>query len=1506
NYNPWSSYGDLFTLPTLATLPTRSIPEEVLSVFNVNADNPRAPKPPIKIEDLLKTPEKIESAYLRAWLAAKAGNKEAVAKALAATPVNEEVCDFELLRSTMLIEEKKFPEAFAALQKARAAAGSDRELSGSINVSLIAVAGVMTPEQRTAVAADLQATFLQSRQMFGQQGASVLAMQATKLGLDELAKRIDPTASAGQKGMGSATGPAVIGSVIGGSSSSSSSGSPDKISKFVGEKKYEAAAREVLQNIRSQGAQNSPYYFTNELPELLSMLGKDGQAELLKQIDPGDSKSLVKRLEYVDVVQAMGKSELSLPVLEVLVNERPDDASISARLVFALPGDQMDRRVELMTKACKSDAFIFQAHQIAEKFDNENETKVSMSYFEAVTRWLESSDEKTLVGANLTWVSYHSKEFFDGDYTSNLPSLLSTTEEPKEEKAAFEKFRSLGERLARAMIRHSACAEEGFRLLSATKTLKIEPTEMDNLARKALLSTATPTSDKDANESSRAEFFMLRLPNGSGSSGDNHDESSSANWLIKRLKEVKTPAEILTSEFVAALKIRNPAAGELMESLSRELKNEDLAVLWKSDVMKSSDTRFSQMLRPVLIKRLASAPGATKFFVDQISKIAPGAAISRNGSGEDGERMLPMFSAAMGSALAGKPEEIDAVSKAISRAVFGEKLDFTDPKGHQQNYQRVNFMEELSNEFSSDAVLLARYHSAFFRLGIPVDDDDYNSTAPFRNKSFPKVEQFEAFLESIGWLSEFDRWEPYACMLYNASSGPNGGVQITIKPTLLTERVLQYVDVDFSREDAVKKLKERKKGRFGSLMTAAALSSGKQRSELAGLAFTEVSASLAKLPPERIESLALVLPWLPDDVRAKLPEAFRRKVQAADAKKRQDAITAADEFIASLKSPNNRYSMNNLASVVTTLIPYDLDKAVELFVAADQEYTSSLGRGGQFSSTTNNDYQISQRDYAFGQIMTSYSGNAGPFSADPKLRLKFLSKILASSSGKRLIYMDSNYSDRNIFGRAATVLLDEDNHRGSGADQVQRMLEVLKSLDPELKPMAFNCFMLAEVRSGGDKHDVEVLKKLEALAGNDPLAKRLVLYRATLGMWANMYVPEQKAEMRKLFSGILSDTSIPDVVRVMIADQAMKATPKEGVLDETTLPALVKLYQEYCAGERSAVTPVSGSLFASLTKFPLRSEPAVPMYAAMATAFWENTTAAKPSGHPAIPASLAQSVFIATLMGKDSANVAKVFPRIRTGLAGKLVPMLSLLQLGQTDLAKQLAPAPAEPFQIESHEFRYTKELEDSINALRKAGVDPLTMLKLEIEVLAFQVGKDALAPVESLDARVARLIDVFIAAPPPGSIFPLAIHALLNRSGGSAKLRPLAVKWLKDNPIAGMLIRNDRSYSSSSDVKERVRQAALNMHGSFAMRALGEGDPSLLESISKAFEQPTGRNNYGSYESMTGLMQAMSRSIWRDVCIDNTAGYKAGMPVWNGLVLQYANQVAKYDASEVIGVIHA
>lgn len=45
--------------------------------------------------------------------------------------------------------------------------------------------------------------------------------------------------------------------------------------------------------------------------------------------------------------------------------------------------------------------------------------------------------------------------------------------------------------------------------------------------------------------------------------------------------------------------------------------------------MKSQSDHFSVMLQPLIIKRLASAPGVSKFLMDKITVLKPGEAASR-------------------------------------------------------------------------------------------------------------------------------------------------------------------------------------------------------------------------------------------------------------------------------------------------------------------------------------------------------------------------------------------------------------------------------------------------------------------------------------------------------------------------------------------------------------------------------------------------------------------------------------------------------------------------------------------------------------------------------------------------------------------------------------------------------------------------------------------------------------------------------------------------------------
>ncbi|MGC4014190.1 MAG: hypothetical protein QM755_06665 [Luteolibacter sp.] len=56
---------------------------------------------------------------------------------------------------------------------------------------------------------------------------------------------------------------------------------------------------------------------------LVKTLGSEDLNELLKIIDPGDSKSLVKRLEYASLCEDFGKNDLALTMLEKLHAERP-------------------------------------------------------------------------------------------------------------------------------------------------------------------------------------------------------------------------------------------------------------------------------------------------------------------------------------------------------------------------------------------------------------------------------------------------------------------------------------------------------------------------------------------------------------------------------------------------------------------------------------------------------------------------------------------------------------------------------------------------------------------------------------------------------------------------------------------------------------------------------------------------------------------------------------------------------------------------------------------------------------------------------------------------------------------------------------------------------------------------------------------------------------------------------------------------------------------------------
>ncbi|MES2923913.1 MAG: tetratricopeptide repeat protein [Verrucomicrobiota bacterium] len=1456
-------------LPTLDTLPIRSIPMAVLrqiEIVNAYQGTPVLSVfgPGSLFEELVRRSGDIESPLLRAWLALKVGNKDAIVKAMAVEPPPEEAADFELLRAVVFLQENQRAEAFASLVKAQSGAGSNREQVGAINFSLAAVVKRMTPEERASLTEEHQVTIRQ------------------------LAKRIESSVRMAGKGGGGAIGPAAMAATRRTSSSypGNSTGSPDKVRKFVSEKKFEAAAREVLLGIRSRSPEDLQEYYRQVLPDLAVMLGRNGRARLLELVDPGASKSLLKRLEYVDVCDAMGKPELALGTLEAIARDRPDDAAIAARLAFKLPIDQMDRRIQLMNVACKSAGFGTDVTAAAARMRERMDNKVSLDFFETITCWLETLDPQAASNVDLNWVSYHAKGFFLGEYTAGLPTLFASEKPANADSELIDRQRAICGRLARVMMRHGPCAEEGFRLLASAKAWKLDHAEMDDCARQALLALATSEGVGRSPRNTSSGFFVLASARGGSSGGLSLMEFSSAAWLVQRMKEVASPSTAFPAEYIAALTARNPAVGDFMAILSRDVKDEDLTMLWNSEVMKARGSRLAQMLRPLMLKQMALAPAASKFFAEEISRIPSGSVVNGygNGGSETGEML---FATALIVAAKGAPGELDTMAHSICRAVFGESPDFASAGMNEAIHTKVNFMESLGRKMADEPVAAVRMYSAFFRLGVSLGRSEAVAAVPFENRHFTKADEAETFLESLGWLAEPDRWEPYAVLICRQES-KDGKETTILQPRLALAEALRTLRNDSCAGELVKRLKDRKSGRFGSLMVAAALSSESERSELAGQAFTEFAADLEKLPPERVATFSLFLPWLPGHVGNKLPEKFQHKQRELDAGKRAEVVAMADKFVDSMKTRGGEISINRVQPVVASLIPYDIDKAVEIFTAADDEFTESLGRGGKFSNSSSGEFQIAERDRTFGRI-TQYNGDErGPFASDPALRLKFLTKILASSSGKRLIFGDLDEYTRSVFATAVLPLFKVGVNGVRDQDMNIRIAKAFKALEPGLKPLALPCFVLTDIQSYGNLNPKQIramLPQLAAEAAGDPQLGRLMTARlvSSEGVWQT-YTPAEKAETRAVLTGLITDESIPDAVRLTMAMRFIVCLPKDERLDPAFCMALARLYQTYCGGERSAVSVVSERLFKALADTQGRDESTLALDLALARTFWENATTAKVAGHPPLPATLAQPLFMSILRGKDMELAAKIFPRIKEGMAGKLSLVVYLMELGRFDLARQLASRPGHSFQLEPLPSGYTRKIEELLAAFKQAGVDKPMMQDLELSLLVYAEGTAAEAPAESREARVERVIGDFAAAPTDGSLFQVTFKNLFTQWPRNPKLLALLDGWARANPVS-VFLTGDSYYG-------------VGLHGLAAMHALARGDSSLLKAIIEAM--PTGTGNLQIKENLVAMVSEMSRAVWLDVCAGTTAGYQAGLPLWNEFIVKFAEQIASEDPSGI------
>ena len=1363
-------------LPQAASLSLSSLPSDVLSMIQPESQMPRAfGLTPTTPNGLLKKLDDFDSPALRAWIAIQANDPDAIEKTLAATPTDIESTDFKTLRAYHAVIREDYPTAYRLFSELRPTYNTNRSLIQWLNTSLLAIADQMTDDQRADLIDELRPLLIHANRTLSPEIKPQLAQLAEKFGLERLAKRLNPTANPTViPGTGSIAQIAQAKIAAQRQSHSSGNAQIERMKKFAAEEKYEAAALEAHNLIR-QARQNSHRY-SYEFRRIKQEITPEVLTELFKRIDPGDSKSLTKRLEYADICAQFGKPEIAVKVLDELHRERPDDQRVAAKLAFLLPPDERDRAIKILTTAASSDELVTTAQTKFESFSYQDDnTTQAIALFSTVAEWLARTDPQTLKSANLSWVAHYANRFYQGYYTDNLRGLSDPPSEDAKKAEHYPEFTATAKTLATAMLRHPAIAEEGFRLLGASKAWEIPANKMDEHARQIF--TNATLDRNNLNHYVNAPYFVLQLGNSSSGGGEQYEKHSSVNWITTRLAAAKSPDAILPPDYLEKLNRQNPGVGQLISALAKLDSLEQLESLWDSEPFANQSSPFVVMCRHAILKRAATIPGAADFFLKRIRDVKSN--LSARGIFNASDSDASLFSSAISaSSHTQKTEKLAAILSAISQKMFGENFDLESPKDPMATYQMINAFEQILTNAKLDPAGTVRVHRTLYKLGIPAGQNEYQITQTFQQIKITSTEEAEETFASFGWLDDVETWEPTAAILVEAN---HSGRQVSFqsKEVFLIPEVYRYMSINIQGTNLMQFLENRDPQTFGNLITAASMTDGTKRAQLTEKAFTAAAPQLAKMTPERARAFTPLLEWLPDSALENLPASFKKTAEKANRAKLEKLHLAADEF---LNSPSNNNPHNNALDqtqdLVIELLPLDFDKAVKIFLEAEKRFTASLSSGGRLSSYTYNSTQIIERDEHLNELITD---SDSPLSKNPELALAFLSAIANSDAASRFSYSPSwrNALAAEIGESIYQAADDEKSKRPHWLRALRATTTYPEPLRPDAQICLANHLLYDSNRSNQIKPatDRKALANMKDIPANFKNIRTLAI---GIKAWNDDSPKAREATKKSLLSITENADSIP-ALRLQLFTSTLSKAP--AILDDPEIATeFASLFETYAQGERSAINPFTVNLIETLVKIT-PTDANKPALTRLNAALWDNANNPKTGGHPEISQRIIPNLILFTSTVGDDTNSMRLVKSARGQLRGNVAFIATLINHGSHKLAAEFNGNTNQPFdRTGNHKFPpYDRHFERQLQAFRKSdGFNPRELILFESQLKGVGpavTGKNA--PVETETEREQRLAKAYKANPPNTRVEQ--IHTLSSLTRDSHTMAIL----LKDELIA-------------------------------------------------------------------------------------------------------------------------
>ncbi len=593
-------------------------------------------------------------------------------------------------------------------------------------------------------------------------------------------------------------------------------------------------------------------------------------------------------------------------------------------------------------------------------------------------------------------------------------------------------------------------------------------------------------------------------------------------------------------------------------------------------------------------------------------------------------------------------------------------------------------------------------------------------------------------------------------------------------------------------------------------------------------------------------------------------------------------------------------AFDQMENSIEQLLTLDFDKAVEVFLECERRFTASLLVGGDLSSYTSNDLEITERDEALQDLMRS---SDSPLNRNPALALRFHAAIAASPESGRFGF-NMPYDSKPLLGYIGERI-HEVNPPPKGQDRPgwRPAYEWATKQPEEIRRdamLAVLCYQTA------NKQLSRIIKvstnrtKLAEIKDIDPEIARLHSLSIGISDW-DSHGQNDRDLTAQAFVSLITDKTIPVATRMEVTTLA--STAPDMLAHPEIAAAVADTYAAYAAEERSIVNPIGIGAVAWISA--TKPNPAtLPQLKRISATFWENANSSKAGGHPPIPPSQSKPLFLAASAIGDMETANKLLNLVRPEIEGSVPIISSLILAGNFDLAENLLNSPGRIYRKNTNEITpYTATFEKQLATFRKqSGLDPLAILRLEAQLTEAPAANDKELPAEDRTTRELRLASVYKENPPESRLLRTEILSTLTRDSIPAaivlrsELAALSKQIDLDKAIADW--RNNTGEANAPAPRREVGPAECAIVRQSAFTDWFAGDPTALRNLVEACgKQPSGGYTVRSFFDRI----IVSAPVWTAEAIhrDSTGSFESSFEIFADLVIT-ADKRKEFTGSQI------